>query len=571
MNQKFGITAYRSCLLWGVLSSMSVAACTFFDALLVGNLVGSDGLAVTGIMTPVFLLFSLLGVTLAMGANVLMSREIGAGDVKRANQIMGEQLFVAIAVGAVLLVLSLAFCDPILRFLGANKALFAYAKEYLLPVFIASPFFVIYQVLAFSVRTDGNSKLSAAASAVVIVVNLALDLLFMGPLQWGIKGASISLCIAEVLGTLLLLCHFPRKAASLKLSIKLPAKETLADIVKNGFAMGAAFIFQAAIMLVFNRLLLMRGPVGVLNTAIFSVMYTISTIPAAFYDGTAGAFAPVIPFFSGEMDSKSIISVHKFALCFTGIVIALFTAAFMLIAEPLVVFFGIDSIYGPYAAEAFRIFAVSIGLSGINVVMMAYWQTVGRPQLATVMSTGRNLAVILLLGLLLIPRYGINGVAYAYVGCEALCLLYVILVGLISPTSKFVRQKYQPTGKVYEKFYTIKTDSISEVAQDIERLCDEWEIAPKQSFLLNFIAEEIILNIIKFALSDTAKAHYIDLKILENGDDYIFRLRDDIKLYNPFESEGDDVDNAVLSMIRKKSKYCEYRRKLVFNYLYLIV
>ncbi len=550
---------------------MSVAACTFVDSFLIGNFVGSDGLAVAGIMTPVFLLFSLIGVTIAMGANVLMSREIGAGDVKSANVIMGQQLFIGVVSGLLMLAVSLLFCDKILMFLGASGELFVYAKEYLFPVFIASPFFVIYNIFAFSARTDGNSKLSAVSSAVVIFVNLGLDLLFMGPLKFGVKGASISLCIAEFLGTVVLLFHFFRKASSLRLNLKIPKFSAAAEIVKNGFAMGSAFIFQAVIILVFNRLLLIDTENGVINTAIFGVMYTISTIPCAFYDGTGGAFAPVVPFFSGEKDSKSIISIHKMGISFTAVVIFIFTALFMLIAEPLVVFFGIESSFGAYAAEAFRIFAASIAFAGVNSVMTAFWQTVGRPQLAAALSIARNLVIIVLLGVVLIPRQGIIGVSYAYLFSEAACFIFVILVGVFSPSSKFIKEKYSPMGKVYEKFYTIKTDSISEVSKDIESLCEEWEIPIKESFFLNFIVEEIILNIVKFALKDVSEEHYIDFKILENGDDYIVRLRDDIKLYNPFEADGDDVDNAVLAMIRKKSKYCEYRRKLIFNYLYLII
>ena len=49
------------------------------------------------------------------------------------------------------------------------------------------------------------------------------------------------------------------------------------------------------------------------------------------------------------------------------------------------------------------------------------------------------------------------------------------------------------------------------------------------------------------------------------------RIRDDVVDYNPFESDGDEIDHAVLKMIQKKTKYCDYQRKLIFNYLYLIL
>lgn len=81
----------------------------------------------------------------------------------------------------------------------------------------------------------------------------------------------------------------------------------------------------------------------------------------------------------------------------------------------------------------------------------------------------------------------------------------------------------------------------------------------------------MILNIIKFGLKDTNQKYYISIKLLKNGGDYILRIRDNRRTYNPFDSGGDEIDHAVIKLIIEKTKYYNYQRKLVFNYLYLIV
>lgn len=53
-----------------------------------------------------------------------------------------------------------------------------------------------YYILSYSVRSDGDPKTAAAASVVLIVLNIVLDILFMGIMNFGIKGASLALCIA---------------------------------------------------------------------------------------------------------------------------------------------------------------------------------------------------------------------------------------------------------------------------------------------------------------------------------------------------------------------------------------
>ena len=80
MDTKFAGSAYRYFLIWGICASLAITVCTIVDATLVGNLVGSEGLAVANISTPVFLLYALFGITIGVGANVHIGRLLGASD-----------------------------------------------------------------------------------------------------------------------------------------------------------------------------------------------------------------------------------------------------------------------------------------------------------------------------------------------------------------------------------------------------------------------------------------------------------------------------------------------------------
>ena len=64
METNYAKSAYRTFLFWGVCSSLGVTVSTLVDATLVGNFIGSTGLAVANIATPVFLLYLLMGITL---------------------------------------------------------------------------------------------------------------------------------------------------------------------------------------------------------------------------------------------------------------------------------------------------------------------------------------------------------------------------------------------------------------------------------------------------------------------------------------------------------------------------
>ena len=112
---------------------------------------------------------------------------------------------------------------------------------------------------------------------------------------------------------------------------------------------------------------------------------------------------------------------------------------------------------------------------------------------------------------------------------------------------------------------------MEKMSQNLEGLCDEWELDFKQSFFIHLIVEELLLNIMKFGIGKTDKKYYVSVKVMDNNGECILRIRDNVNSYNPFDLCGDEVDRAVMEMIKKKAKYYEYQRKLVFNYLYVTI
>lgn len=575
MTKKFAGSAYRYFLIWGIFTALANTACTLIDALLVGNLVGSDGLAIVNLATPVFLLYALFGITIGVGANVYIGRMLGAADVESANQVFHKQLCLGIVIG-VLCLAPLLFKDAWFSFLGIPEDLYTLAEQYLMIVMWSAPVFVVYDMLSVTVYTDSDPKLSAAASAVVIITNLVLDLVFMKVLDWGIFGASSSMCIAEILGLAVLFTHFLKKQRLLHLRLHFPTMSDVGKYLFNGFGMGSAQIFAAAVIVVFNTLLLrFGGERGVLAVAIYGVIYTINSIPAGVFEGASNALSTVSSFFLGESDIEGVITGMKRAIlvCVAGGgALVIFCIVF---SEQLVSFFGIkDPKAVEIASRALQLFAVSIIFTGINTVITAFWQSIGRARLATVMSLIRNCLLILIMGCMFIPKGNITGLVGAYICTEVICASGVLGVLLLSPSRKCITEKYEFSGRSFEKFYLIESGSMAEISGDLEQICEEWEIGMKQAFFINFICEELLLNIIKFAVANKPgqkRKYYISIKLMEKEGQYILRIRDNVSLYNPFESDGDHIDSGVLKLIRKKTSYCDYQRKMIFNNLYMII
>ncbi len=572
MDTRFQYRAYRYFLLWGILSSLALTLCTLCDATLVGNIIGSDGLAVSNMATPVYLMYALFGITIGVGSNVKIMRLLGSSDREGADSVFHFELTLGLLVSLISLS-PLFFKEAYFSFLGVTEELYDLASEYLTVVMWSAPLFIMYQILSSSVRSDGNPRLSAIASGVVIITNLTLDIVFMKVMKIGIMGASLSLCIGEGLAVIVLLTHFTRKNRMLSLRLGRLSFGEIGETVSNGFGLGSAQIFAAIVMLMYNTMLMKYcGENGAFYVAVYGVIYTLGTIPAGIWDGNSTSLQTVISFLTGESDTDGILAVLKKSLLTVAVFAVVIALIFALFPSFLLSFFGLEDGSGR-AVIALRLFSLSLVFTGINTAVTAFWQGIERKHLASAISAIRNCVLLLITGFFLIPGMNITGLALSYVITEVLALLFIVAVALISPSRTFIAKKYGLYTRSFEKTYAIETESMEAISSDLERISEEWELDLKKSFMINFITEEILLNIIKFALGNKTnkKEYYISVKLIGKGDDLVLRIRDNVKEYNPFEAEGDEIDSGVLKLIEKKTKYSEYQRKMVFNYFYTII
>lgn len=572
MDTRFQYRAYRYFLLWGILSSLALTLCTICDATLVGNIIGSAGLAVSNLATPVYLVYALFGITIAVGTNVKIMRLLGSGDRKGADSVFHSQLTLGLVVSLILLS-PLLFKDAYFAFLGVTDELYGLASEYLTVVMWSAPLFIMYHILSSSVRSDGNPRLSALASGIVIITNLILDIVFMKVMKIGIMGASLSLSIGEGLGLIVLLSHFMRKNRMLSLKIGHLSFRKVWETASDGFGLGSAQIFSAAVMLLYNTMLMKYwGERGAFYVAVYGIIYTLSTIPAGIWDGNSSSLQTVISFLTGESDTDGIVAVLKKSLITVSAFAIATMLLFALFPSFLLSFFGLTDSFGQ-AQTALRLYSLSLIFAGINTSVTAFWQATGRKYLASALSATRNCMLLLITGFFLIPGMNITGLSLSYVITEATALLFVVAAEIISPSKSYAQRKYGLYTKSFERTYLIEKESMEDISCDLERIANEWELDPGESFMVNFITEEILLNIIKFALGNRSKKreYYISVKLIEKQEGLILRIRDNVREYNPFEANGDEIDSGVLKLIEKKTKYSEYQRKMVFNYFYTVI
>ncbi len=195
-----------------VLGMFMEVALSIINFFWVGRLGSAAQDAVTSSMVICWTAFHSISLA-TIGVTALVSRHIGAREPESAAHYVRQGLYVAICVGIITSSLGFFFAPELLEFMGAGEEPRLIALPYLRLFFMSTPLFALADTAMSAFRAAGNTRTPLIVGASCIVLNLALDPLFifgLGPFpQMGVTGAALatlissSLCTIVVIGQLL--------------------------------------------------------------------------------------------------------------------------------------------------------------------------------------------------------------------------------------------------------------------------------------------------------------------------------------------------------------------------------
>ena len=165
------------------------------DAYFVGGL-GTSQMGAITIAYPLGQVVVGLGLLFGNGAASYLSRLLGRGDKKTADQAASTALYSSISVGAAVILCSLLFLHPLLRQLGATESIMPYAITYT-GIYIASSIFNVFNVTMNNIiSSEGAAKTTMCVLITGAVLNVILDPIFIYTLNLGVAGAAIATAIS---------------------------------------------------------------------------------------------------------------------------------------------------------------------------------------------------------------------------------------------------------------------------------------------------------------------------------------------------------------------------------------
>lgn len=407
-------------------SALITSIYSIVDMAMVGQYHGPEGSAALAVVAPVWNIIYSLGLLMGIGGSVLFSTVRG-----RADGSIGEsnEYFTASVIGSVILAgaiwLIIIFFDRNLMVIfGAQGNTLTLAREYVLPIKAAIPFFLFNQMLAAYLRNDKNPALATGAVLAGGSFNIFGDYFFVFTCDMGAFGAGLATAIGSALSFLVMLSHFFTKKNTLRLVRPEGLVRKLKEITATGFSTFFIDVAMGILTILFNRQIMVY--LGTNALSVYGVIVNISTFVQCCAYSVGQASQPIISTNFGAGRGDRIRETLKYTLGTVAVFSIFWTVVTMALPNVFIrIFMSPTPEVLEIAPGIMRCYGISFLLLPLNVFSTYYFQALMKPKTAFIASVARGLVISGVLIYLLPAVFSGNAIWFAMPVTELAVAVYV--------------------------------------------------------------------------------------------------------------------------------------------------
>jgi putative MATE family efflux protein len=210
------------------------------DSMVAGNFVSGEALAAVSVCSAISQMIVGFFNGMSVGASVITARYFGADDHERLGTAMRTAFAFSVILGLMLSVAGIFATPWLLHMISVPENVFYDASVYLRIYLAGVLFTVIYNVEAGLLRAVGDSRGTLDILAIVCVLNIGLDLLFVTKFHLGVAGVSIATVISQMTSVLMAYYRLRRHDSDFKLTFSelKREKKLVGSIISIGMPAG---------------------------------------------------------------------------------------------------------------------------------------------------------------------------------------------------------------------------------------------------------------------------------------------------------------------------------------------
>ena len=186
------------------------------DTAIVGRMLGANSLSAVGCTGPVnYLIIGFIN-GICIGFTIPVAQRFGAGEYSDMRRNVQNGARLSAAVGVLLGIVTGLLCPEIMRLMNTPEEILDEAVTYIRIIFLAIPVTVLYNMASGILRALGDSRTPVIFVILSSFLNVALDLLMVGPLGMGVTGAAVATVLSQLFSGLGCLAVLIRRFVVLK-------------------------------------------------------------------------------------------------------------------------------------------------------------------------------------------------------------------------------------------------------------------------------------------------------------------------------------------------------------------
>lgn len=407
------------------------------DGLFISNFVGKTAFAAINLIMPVIMIFGAIGFMMGTGGSALVSKTLGEGDEKKANEIFSMIVYVTIIIGILVSIVGVVLIEQISRALGATDEMMPYCVLYGRILISANFLYMLQNAFQALFITAEKPNLGFIVIVVAGVTNIVLDALFVVGTGWGLVGAAVATVTGYAIAGIFPIIYFASKRNKSLLRL-VKTKFDLRAILKasaNGSSELVSNISSSIVSMLFNaQLLKFAGENGV---AAYGVIMYAGFIFVAIFCGYSVGVAPIIGYHFGAENKdelRNLLKKSMILISITGVVMLVLTEG---LARPLSsIFVSYDKELLDITTRGMRLYGISFLLVGFNIFASSFFTALNDGFISALISFIRTL-VLQIVTIIVMPIWlGIDGVWLSVVVAEILAML-VSVICLLTKQKKY--------------------------------------------------------------------------------------------------------------------------------------
>lgn len=403
-----------------IMAQLSHIVMQYIDAAMVGRL-GSAQSASIGLMASSTWLLSGLCQSAVIGFTVQIAQHIGAGEERKARDIMKQAFLVATSFAALVALGGWAVSGALPGWLGGSKEICADATAYFMVFALSLPFVQLNNLAGGTLQASGNMRVPSILQALMCLLDVVFNALLIFPdstvlgmhipgAGLGVLGAALGTALSQVVTALLmmffLLVRSPMMHVGRGEGLRFERRYLMRGL-RIAVPIGVERVIMAGAQVMATRIVAPLGTVAIAANSFGVTAESLCYMPGY---GISAAAATLIGQSIGAKrdDLTRRLGMLTVAL---GIIVMSVSGALMFAFAPLMI--GImspDPAVVKLGAQVLRIEAFAEPMFAASIVCSGVFRGAGDTLMPSIFNFVSMWGVRLPLAALLAPHIGLHGV-----------------------------------------------------------------------------------------------------------------------------------------------------------------